>query len=130
MASFPPDVRAAIAEREEVEIETSAPSSGPGATRKTIIWIVAHGPHVFVRSVRGPEGRWYKDLLADPEATLHFRGKPKLPPVAVRGVHTPDPESVAACSRALEAKYRRYGGSLEAMLTPDTLPTTVRLEPR
>lgn len=130
MATFPPDVRAAIAEREEVEIETSAPSRGVGATRKTIIWIVAHGPHVFVRSVRGEKGRWYQELLADPEATLLFRGKPKLPPVAVRGVHAPDPESVAACSRALEAKYRRDGASLKAMLQPDTLPTTVRLEPR
>jgi hypothetical protein len=129
VASFPPDVRAAIAEREEVVIETSAPSRGPGATRKTIIWIVAHGPHVFVRSVRGEKGRWYQELLAEPEATLHFRGKPKLPSVAVCGIHAPDAESVAACSRALEAKYRRYAGSLEAMLTPDTLPTTVRLEP-
>lgn len=127
MASFPPDVLAAIAEREEIELETTRRS---GATRKTIIWIVAHGPHVFVRSVRGEKGRWYQELLADPEATLHFRGKPKLPPVAVRGVHAPDAESVAACSKALEAKYRRYGGSLEAMLQPDVLPTTVRLESR
>lgn len=127
MASFPPDVLAAIAEREEIELETTRRS---GATRKTIIWIVAHGPHVFVRSVRGPDGRWYKDLLADPEATLHFRGKPKLPSIAVRGVHAPDRESIAACSKALGAKYRGFGGSLEAMLLSDTLATTVRLEPR
>lgn len=127
VAKFPPDLLAAIAEREEVELETTRRS---GATRKTIIWIVAHGPDVFVRSVRGPEGRWYKELLADPEATLHFRGKPKLPSIAVRGVHTPDPESVAVCSQALKVKYRRHGGSLEAMLVPEALPTTVRLEPR
>lgn len=129
MVSFPPDVRAAIGEREEVEIETSAPSRGAGATRKTIVWIVAHGPHVFVRSVRGEKGRWYQEILADPDATLHFRGKPKLSSIAVRGVHTPDPESVAACSRALEEKYAR-DPALKAMLRPDTLPTTVRLEPR
>ncbi len=122
MAKFPPDVLAALAEREEVEIETGG--------RKTIIWIVAHGPHVFVRSVRGERGRWYQDLLADPEATIHFRGKPKLPPVEVRAVHAPDAESVAACTKALEQKYRRHGASLTAMLIPETLPTTIRLEPR
>ena len=122
MATFAPDVVAAIAEREEIEIETGS--------RRTIIWVVVDGKDVFIRSVRGEKGRWYQDLLTEPEATLHFRGKQKLPAVAVRAVHTPDPESVAACSRALKAKYRRFGGSLEAMLTPDTLPTTVRLEPR
>lgn len=121
MAKFPPDVLAAIAEREEVEIETGG--------RKTIIWIVADGSDVYIRSVRGEEGRWYKDLLADPKATIHFRGKPKLPAVGVRAIHAPDPESVAACSRALEKKYRRFRGSLAAMLVPNTLPTTVRLEP-
>jgi hypothetical protein len=122
VAAFPPEVRAALAEREEVEIETGG--------RRTIIWIVAHGPHVFVRSVRGERGRWYQDLLADPEATIHFRGKPKLPPVAVRADHSPDPESVAACTKALAQKYRRHGASLKAMLEPKTLPTTVRLEHR
>ncbi|MEX2010856.1 MAG: DUF2255 family protein [Chloroflexota bacterium] len=121
MAKFPPDVLAAIAEREEVEIETGG--------RRTIIWIVAHGPHVFVRSVRGERGRWYRDLLADPNATLHFRGKPKLPPVKVRGVHAPDPESIAASTRALKAKYAR-DPALKSMLQPETLPTTVRLELR
>jgi len=121
VAKFPPDVLAALAEREEVQIETGG--------RRTIIWIVAHGPHVFVRSVRGERGRWYQDLLAEPEATVYFRGKPKLPPVAVRAVHSPDPESVAACTKALEEKYRRFGASLKAMLEPKTLPTTFRLEP-
>jgi hypothetical protein len=129
VAAFPPDVRDAIAERDEVEIETAAPSRGEGATRRTIIWIVAHGPHAFVRSVRGEHGRWYRELLADPNAMLHFRGKPKLAPVAVRGVHATDPESVAACTRALERKYKG-DASLGSMLREDTLGTTVRLEPR
>jgi len=122
VAKFPPDVLAAIAEREEIEIETGG--------RRTIIWIVVDGSDVYLRSVRGERGRWYQDLLAEPKAAIHFRGKPKLPPVAVRGVHAPDPESVAACSRALEQKYARQGSSLKAMLLPKVLPTTVRLEPR
>ena len=121
MAKFPPDILSALAEREDVEIETGG--------HKTIIWIVVDGQDVYVRSVRGERGRWYQDLLADPKATIHVRGKPKLPAVGVRAIHAPDPESVAACSRALEQKYARHGSSLKAMLEPKTLPTTVRLDP-
>jgi hypothetical protein len=128
MAAFPPDLLAALAEREEVEIETAAPSRGADATRRTIVWIVVDGSDVYVRSVRGNQGRWYQELLADPKAVLHFRGKPKLAPVAVRGVHARDADSVARCSRALEAKYAR-DPALKPMLRPDTLATTFRLEP-
>jgi hypothetical protein len=122
VAKFSPDVLAAIAEREEVEIETGG--------RRTIIWIVVDGSDVYVRSVRGERGRWYQALLAEPKATLHFRGRPKLAPVAVRGIPAADPDSVSACSRALEAKYARDASSLKSMLVPKVLPTTVRLEPR
>jgi hypothetical protein len=121
VAKFPPDVLSAIADREEVEIETGG--------RRTIIWIAVDGEDVFVRSVRGEKGRWYQHLLADPKGTLHFRGRPKRDPVAVRAIHAPDAASVAACTRALQAKYARHGSSLESMLQPETLPTTVRLEP-
>ena len=121
MAKFPADVLAAIADREEVEIETGG--------RRTIIWIAVDGEHVFVRSVRGEKGRWYQALLAEPKATLHLRGKPKLPPVAVRGVPAPDPKSVAACTGALERKYMG-DPALGSMLREDVLGTTVRLEPR
>jgi hypothetical protein len=122
VATFPSDILAALAEREEVEIETGG--------RRTIIWIVVDASDVYVRSVRGERGRWYLALLADPTATIHFRGRPKLPPLAVRGVPAADPDSVAACSRALEHKYARDASSLKAMLVPKALPTTVRLEPR
>ncbi len=118
MASFPPDVLAAIAEREEIELETMRRS---GAKRKTIMWILVDGSDVFVRSVRGEQGRWYQDLLANPEATLQLRGKPKLPPVSVRAVVAADPDSVARFNRALEAKYRGIPG-FDPMLEPETFP--------
>jgi hypothetical protein len=120
VAKFPPDVLAAIADREEVEIETGG--------RRTIIWIVLDGGDVFVRSVRGEKGRWYRDLTADPKATVHFRGKPKREPVRVRAARASDPTSIERCSRALESKYTGIPG-LEPMLEEDTLATTVRLEP-
>jgi hypothetical protein len=47
----------------------------------------------------------------------------------VRAVLTNDDNSVARCSRGLEAKYRR-NGSLASMLVPNVLGTTIRLDPR
>ncbi len=38
------------------------------------IWIVVSGNDVFVRSVRGPKGRWYRDLAAGSTATLEVKG--------------------------------------------------------
>ena len=128
MATFPADVLADLADRDEIRLETSAPSE-PGGTRKTTMWIVVEGKDAFVRSVRGERGRWYRDLLADPDATIHVKGKPKLPPVSVRAVVVGDPDSVARFNRALEAKYRGIPG-FEPMLKPETFPTTVRLDPR
>jgi hypothetical protein len=128
VAAFPADVLAAFAEREEIELETAAPSRGAGATRRTIIWVMVEGSDVFVRSVRGAQGRWFQELLADPKAEVRFRGRPKVASVAVRGVPAPDPASVAACSRALERKYKG-DPSLGSMLRPDVLATTLRLEP-
>ena len=127
-SAFSSETLAALAERDEIVIETAAPKR-PGGTRRTTIWLVVEGKDAFVRSVRGEVGRWYRDLLADPNAVVHFRGKPKLPPVSVRAVLAADPDSVARFNRALEAKYRGSPG-FDPMLKPETFPTTVRLDPR
>lgn len=127
MATFPADVIADLAEREEIQLETAAPSR-PGGTRKTIIWVMVDGKDVFVRSVRGEQGYWYRELLAEPKAVLHYRGKPKREPVQVRAVRASDPKSIERCSRALVSKYTGIPG-LKEMLEEDTLATTLRLEP-
>jgi hypothetical protein len=127
VATFPSDVIADLAEREEIQLQTAAPSR-PGGTRKTIIWVMVDGKDVFVRSVRGEQGRWYRELLVEPKAVVHFRGKPKREPVRVRAVRASDPKSIERCSRALVSKYTGIPG-LKEMLEEDTLPTTVRLEP-
>jgi hypothetical protein len=105
---------------EEVEIETSADD---GRTRRTIIWIVVDGGDVFVRSVRGPLGRWYREAAARGEATMHVDGRSI--PVIVRPAT--DEQSVARTSLALERKYSP-GGPLRSMLRPEVVETTLRLD--
>jgi hypothetical protein len=85
---------------------------------------VVDGDDVFIRSVRGPRGRWYRELKASGEGAL-IVGRERIP---VRAVQADDHESIERASRALREKYRP-GGSLQSMLRPETLPTTLRIEP-
>jgi hypothetical protein len=107
----------------EVEIETSPASGAP--VHRTPIWAVVDGGEVYIRSLRGPSGRWYRELMANPEAVLHLDGES----IPVRGVHAPDEESVA---RATAGFRRKYAGSsaVNSMIRDEIVDTTVRLEPR
>lgn len=79
---------------------------------------------VFIRSVNGPGARWYRETLANPDVAIHVQGRR----ISVRAVAATDPNAVEACSDGLRAKYRR-SYSLQSMLKPETLPTTLRLDP-
>jgi len=121
-ARFPADVLARLEAEEEVDIETRR---GDGRIRSTIVWVMVEDGRAYLRSVRGPEGRWYQEARVEPRTVIVAGGRR----IAVRCVHAPDPVSVAACSDALRRKYRG-DPSLRAMLARDVLATTLRLEPR
>ena len=100
---------------EEVDIETSR---GAGASvHRTIIWVVVGDGEVFVRSLKGEAGRWYGELMANPEAVLHVEGEA----IPVRAAQAADPESVA---RATEGFRRKYGDSpyLDSMIRDEIAP--------
>ena len=105
-----------------VDIETVRQS---GAHRRTVIWIVTDRSDVYVRSVRGTRGRWYRDLLERPDGVLHVGTEA----VAVRAVRASDAASVELVSDLLRMKYRRQRASTASMLQPHTFETTLRLEP-
>ncbi|HYK94774.1 MAG TPA: DUF2255 family protein [Candidatus Dormibacteraeota bacterium] len=106
---------------EEIEVETT---SSDGVVHRTIVWPVVRDGIVYLRSYKGPAGRWYREAVADPSVALIVDGR-RLPATAVSAT---DPASVVACSSALQAKYRG-DASLRAMLASSTLPTTLRLVP-
>ena len=110
-----------LASAKEIRVETR---SSAGEVHKTIVWPLVRDGVVYLRSYKGPGGRWYRESLADPEIALLFDRRR----VAARAVPATDAASVEACSAALRDKYPR-SYSLEAMLIPDVLPTTLRIEP-
>jgi hypothetical protein len=99
---------------------------GPeGELHRTIIWIVVDDEgRVLARSVRGRRGRWYRELVTNPVGVLEAAGQQ----IPFRAVAADDEERIEACSRGFRAKYRP-GGSLDSMLQPDILDTTLELRP-
>lgn len=90
-----------------------------------VIWVVVSDDEVFVRSVRGTKGRWYRDLGAGGPATLEFAGRR----LAVQAIPANDPAAVRRASREYLRKYQPSPYA-QAMVRSDVLPTTLRLEPR
>jgi hypothetical protein len=119
MAKFDQDTLQRLHDMQEVSICT-----GKHPEQPVIIWVVADDD-VFVRSVRGPKGRWYRDLASGGEATLEIAGKR----VPVRAIPAADAASVDRASREYLRKYSKSPYA-QSMVRSDTLPTTLRLEPR
>jgi hypothetical protein len=119
--SFTPDQLALLDRAEEVDIETQPPA---GAAHRATIWIVVDNESAYVRSVNGPGARWYRELQANSAGALHVDGR-RLPVTAIPAA---DPDSIERVSAALRKKYGR-GASVDSMLKPNTLETTLRLEP-
>jgi hypothetical protein len=116
-----PEATVALLDRtDEVDIETLSPN---GTVHSVPIWIVVDGDDVFIRAYRGPTSRWYRELVARPGA-LVVKGQ-RIP---VRGLVAADADSVRRTSDGFRKKYRK-GSSLDDMLVPLVLPTTLRLEP-
>jgi hypothetical protein len=123
--TFPRDVLDLWDQTDEIDVETSR-GGADARVHRTTIWIVVDGDEAFIRSVRGPAGRWYRELTANPRGAIHAGDQR----VAVRASAAVDPATVARVSAAISKKYHsRWPGPTAAMLQPDTLPTTLRLKP-
>jgi hypothetical protein len=120
MAKFDADTLRELRDVQEVKIRTEKhPKSA------VVIWVVVADDEVFVRSWLGTRGRWHRDLAAGGAATLEFAGGR----LAVEAIPASDPEAVARTSREFLRKYQRSSHAQE-MVRSETLPTTLRLEPR
>ncbi len=114
----------AIGAADEVHIETRR---GEGsAEHSTVIWAVVVDGDVFVRSVRGEGGRWYREASSNPKVVLRVNGEQ----VSARAVHEADAATVEKVSEAYRAKYGvSYPRPTAWIVREEVLPTTLRLLP-
>ena len=120
MAKFDAQTLGELQEVQELAIRTEKhPESA------VVIWVVVADDEVFVRSWRGAEGRWYRDLAAGGPATLEFAGRR----LTVQAIPASDPAAVARASREFLRKYQPDTHAQE-MVRSEILPTMLRLEPR
>jgi hypothetical protein len=90
-----------------------------------VIWVVVADDEVFVRSVSGSKGRWYRDIAAGVPAILEFDCRR----LAVQALPASDAASIARVSREYLSKYQPSPYA-QSMVRVEVLPTTLRLEPR
>ena len=122
--SFDAETLRLLDETEEVYIESCRDDDSP--EHRTIIWVVVVEGEVFVRSVRGPKGRWYREISSNPDSALHVEDT-RIP---VRAASATEEATVDAVSAAFRSKYQKSSpASTEAMVRPETLATTLKLSP-
>jgi hypothetical protein len=120
MAKFDAETLRELRDVQEVAIRT-----GKHPESAVVIWVVVADDEVFVRSVRGSKGRWYRDLAAGGPATLELSSRR----LAVQAIPASDSAQVGRASREYLRKYQASPYA-QAMVSPEVLPTTLRLEPR
>jgi hypothetical protein len=118
------DELAKIGAAEEVQI---APLRRDGTPRKPVtVWLVRSGDDLYVRSVKGRSGHWFRGTQESHEGRLRAGGVQR----DITFVDA-DRDSNDAVDAAYRAKYRRYSGSiLNSVLTPEARATTLKLTPR
>src|SRR5438045_2668519 len=90
MATFDRDTLQRLHDSQEIAIRT-----GKHPDKPVTIWVAVAGEKVFVRSVRGPRGRWYRDLAKGGPAEVDVAGRR----VAVQATPAGDESTVGEASR-------------------------------
>jgi hypothetical protein len=113
-----------LGKSEEVQIATVGRDGVVG--KPVTVWSARHGDDLYVRSVRGRNGHWFRRTQERHEGRIRAGGV-QQDVTFVDGNHDVDDEIDAA----YRAKYRRYSGSiLNSVLTPEARSTTMKLVPR
>jgi hypothetical protein len=124
MTAWAGDKLAKIGAAEEVQI-ASVRSDGILGNPVTV-WAVRQGDDLYVRSVKGRNGQWYRSTQERHWGRIRGGGAQQDVTFvdASRDVH----DEVDA---AYKAKYGRYAGSiLNSVLTPEARASTIKLVPR
>ncbi len=110
---------------EELEI-ASLKRDGTLRTPVTI-WVVRLGDDLYVRSVNGRDGAWFREAQQRHEGHIEAGGVDQ----DVTFVEEPDPGLNEQIDAAYRAKYRRYGANIvNSIISPKARAATVKLAAR
>lgn len=111
------------------EVEVSSVRRDGSLSRTRTVWIVRMDDQLYLRSVNGPDGAWYRLTRASRQGRIEARG-------VVRDVTWVDVDAAGQpdVDAAVDAEYaRKYQGATSAIAhitSPLARVTTVRVEPR
>jgi hypothetical protein len=114
---------ARVGATEELDLESER---GDGTLRAPVtMWVVRAGDNLFVRSVKGTEGPWYRGVRSRHRGRISSGG-------VERDVvfHEAGPGEYAEVDAAYRAKYGHYTSIVESVLTEQARASTLRVEPR
>jgi hypothetical protein len=99
-----------------------------GMLRKpVIIWVVRLGDDLYVRSVNGRTGSWFRGAQVRHQGHIQAGGVEK----DVTFVEEADPATNTQIDTAYRSKYRRYAANIvNSILTPQARSATIKLAPR
>lgn len=89
----------------------------------TIVWHVVVNDSLYVRSVRGTDGSWYKGAIRHHEGAIAFDGDTR------NVTYVPDATADSQIDTAYFGKYGN-GSSTRAITNAAARATTLRIEPR
>ena len=124
MAAWTKDELSRIGGAEEVDVAAVARD---GSVRNRVtIWVARHGEDLFVRSVRGRNGAWFRAVQRSKDGRIWAGARERDVTFEEAGPGVND-----EIDAAYRSKYRRYAGRvLNSVLTPEARSTTLRLAPR
>lgn len=124
MTTWTSDELNKIGKAEELQL---ASVRGDGTLGKpVIIWVVRLGDDLYVRSVNGRSGSWFRAMQARHEGHLRAGGGDK----DVTFVEDDDPTLNEQIDAAYRAKYRHYPSAVDHITSPAARAATVKLVPR
>jgi hypothetical protein len=124
MTAWAGDKLAKIGAAEEVQIASVRSDGTLG--KPVTVWAVRHLDDLYVRSVKGRAGHWYRSTQERHEGSIRARGAQQDVTFVDAGSDVRD-----EVDAAYRAKYRRYAGSiLNSVLTPQARASTIKLVPR
>jgi len=113
-----------IGRAEEVQIASVRQN---GTLRKPVtVWVVRHGGDLYIRSVRGRSGDWFRGAQERHEGRISASGVEK--DVTFEDANHDLDDEIDAAYRT---KYNRYAGRiLNSCLTPEARSTTLKVVAR